>query len=95
MRTACCCVFVIDPLLRNHEAVAILICIWGSAPLGIVIGELVRRRLDRPGLGTAAAAAPPAEQAVRPQAQHLLLFRRWPAVWRLRSCGGDLSTSGR
>ncbi len=53
--------FVIDPLLRNHEAAAILICIWGSAPLGIVIGELVRRRLDRPGLGPTAAAAPPAE----------------------------------
>lgn len=53
--------FVIDPLLRNHEAAAILICIWGSAPLGIVIGEMVRRRLDRPGLGPTAAAAPPAE----------------------------------
>ena len=53
--------FVIDPLLRNHEAAAILICIWGSAPLGIVIGEVIRRRLDRPATGHAAAAAPPAE----------------------------------
>lgn len=52
--------FVIDPLLRNYEALAILICIWGSAPLGIVIGDLIRRRLDRPGLGPARAAAPPA-----------------------------------
>ncbi len=40
--------FVIDPLLREFEAVAILICIWGSAPLGIVLGDMVRRRLDRP-----------------------------------------------
>ncbi|MEM7302154.1 MAG: DUF2306 domain-containing protein [Pseudomonadota bacterium] len=39
--------FVLDPLLRNVEAAAILICIWGSAPLGILLGELVRRRLDR------------------------------------------------
>lgn len=38
--------FVLDPLLRNHEAAAILICIWGSAPLGILIAEIVRRRLD-------------------------------------------------
>lgn len=52
--------FVIDPLLREYEAAAILICIWGSAPLGIVIGDLVRRRLDRPGLGPVGAAAPPA-----------------------------------
>ncbi|MGI9351146.1 MAG: DUF2306 domain-containing protein [Rhizobiaceae bacterium] len=40
--------FVLDPLLRNVESAAILICIWSSAPLGIVLGELVRRRLDRP-----------------------------------------------
>ena len=38
--------FVIDPLLRNVESAAILICIWGSAPAGIVIAELIRRRLD-------------------------------------------------
>ena len=51
--------FVIDPLLRNYESAAILICIWGSAPLGIVIGDMIRRRLDRPGLSPASAAAPP------------------------------------
>ncbi len=39
--------FVIDPLLREFEAAAILICIWFSAPLGIVIAELIRRRLDQ------------------------------------------------
>ncbi|MGI9355908.1 MAG: DUF2306 domain-containing protein [Rhizobiaceae bacterium] len=38
--------FVLDPLLRNVEAAAILIVIWGSAPAGIVIAEMVRRRLD-------------------------------------------------
>ena len=39
--------FVIDPLLREFQAAAILICIWFSAPLGIVIAELIRRRLDQ------------------------------------------------
>ncbi len=36
--------FVLDPLLRNYEAAAILICIWLSAPLGILIAEVYRRR---------------------------------------------------
>ena len=49
--------FVIDPLFRNYEAVAILTCIWASAPLGIFIGELIRRRLDERSVGAAAAAA--------------------------------------
>ncbi len=40
--------FVLDPLLRNYEAAALLIVIWSSAPLGILIAETVRRRLDRP-----------------------------------------------
>ena len=40
--------FVIDPLLREVQSAAILICIWGSAPLGILLGDLVRRRIDRP-----------------------------------------------
>ena len=53
--------FVIDPLLRNFEAAAILICIWGSAPLGIVIAEIIRRRLDRPDHSATGAAAPAAE----------------------------------
>jgi len=39
--------FVLDPLLRNYEAASLLICIWASAPLGILIAELVRRRIDR------------------------------------------------
>lgn len=39
--------FVLDPLLRDYETAAIQICIWSSAPIGILVGELVRRRLDR------------------------------------------------
>ena len=39
--------FVLDPLLRNHEAAALLICIWFSAPLGILIAEVCRKRLGR------------------------------------------------
>jgi hypothetical protein len=38
--------FVLDPLLRDHEAVALLICIWFSAPLGMLIAEVIRRRID-------------------------------------------------
>ncbi|MEM9279023.1 MAG: DUF2306 domain-containing protein [Pseudomonadota bacterium] len=38
---------VLDPLLRNYETAAILICIWFSAPLGILIAEMVRRSIDR------------------------------------------------
>jgi len=38
--------FVLGPLLRDYEAAALLICIWFSAPLGIVIAEVFRRRLD-------------------------------------------------
>lgn len=40
--------FVIDPFLRNVEAAAILIVIWGSAPTGVLIAELIRRRIDDP-----------------------------------------------
>lgn len=36
--------FVLDPLLRNYEAASLLICIWFSAPLGILIAEVYRRR---------------------------------------------------
>jgi len=39
--------FVLDPLLRNWDTAAILICIWFSAPLGILIADVARRRLDR------------------------------------------------
>ncbi|MEM7289034.1 MAG: DUF2306 domain-containing protein [Pseudomonadota bacterium] len=49
--------FVIDPLFRNYEAVAILTCIWASAPLGILMGELIRRRLDGLGVRSPAAVA--------------------------------------
>jgi Predicted membrane protein (DUF2306) len=38
--------FVLDPLLRNHEAAALLICIWFSAPLGMLIAEVIRHRID-------------------------------------------------
>ncbi len=37
--------FVLGPLLRDHEAANILVCIWLSAPLGILIAEIVRRKL--------------------------------------------------
>lgn len=36
--------FVLDPLLRDYESMALLICIWFSAPLGIAIAEIARRR---------------------------------------------------
>jgi len=39
--------FVLDPLLRNYEAAALLTVIWASAPLGILIAEVIRRRLDQ------------------------------------------------
>lgn len=38
---------VLDPLLREYESAAILTCIWGSAPAGIIIAELIRRCIDR------------------------------------------------
>jgi len=49
--------FVLDPLLRDHEAVALLICIWFSAPLGMLIAEVIRRRID----GAAKLPAVPAK----------------------------------
>ena len=39
--------FVLGPLLRDYEAAALLICIWFSAPLGILIAEVARRYLDQ------------------------------------------------
>lgn len=39
--------FVLGPLLRNHDALSLQICIWFSAPLGIMIAELIRRRAAR------------------------------------------------
>ena len=50
--------FVLDPLLRQHEAVALLICIWFSAPLGLLVAEGIRRRIDavRPAIKTSTEA---------------------------------------
>jgi uncharacterized membrane protein len=39
--------FFLDPLLREHDAWALLIVIWGSAPLGLAVAELWRRARDR------------------------------------------------
>ena len=39
--------FVLGPILRNIEAATILICIWFSAPLGVLIAEGFRRRAIR------------------------------------------------
>lgn len=39
--------FVLGPILRNIEAANILICIWFSAPLGILIAERFRLRAIR------------------------------------------------
>jgi len=50
--------FVIDPLLRNVEAAALLIVIWGSAPMGILLAEVIRRRLDRIGNPSSATTMP-------------------------------------
>ncbi len=54
--------FVLGPLLRDYEAAALLICIWFSAPLGVLIAEVIRRRMDQRApsgvaLGTGSAAA--------------------------------------
>ena len=37
--------FVLGPLLRDYQAANILVCIWLSAPLGIIIAEVVRIKL--------------------------------------------------
>lgn len=55
--------FVLDPLLRNYEAAALLICIWFSAPLGILIAEGYRRRPDRRAAPMAGRAVAPATSA--------------------------------
>jgi hypothetical protein len=39
--------FVLGPLLRNHDSASLLICIWFSAPLGIALAEIIRRRGER------------------------------------------------
>ena len=39
--------FVLGPLLRNYDTASLLICIWFSAPLGILIAEFIRTRAAR------------------------------------------------
>jgi hypothetical protein len=53
--------FVLGPLLRNFDTASILICIWFSAPLGILIAEFIRRRAAR-------STALPARDRALPQA---------------------------
>ena len=48
--------FVIDPLFRDIEALAIQTCIWVSAPAGILIAEILRRRIDARAADAAVAA---------------------------------------
>ncbi|MGR8947674.1 MAG: DUF2306 domain-containing protein [Gammaproteobacteria bacterium] len=50
---------VTGPLLRNWESASILMSIWLSAPIGILIAEVWRRKLER-----APAAARTAAQAI-------------------------------
>lgn len=50
--------FVLDPLLRNVESAAILICIWFSAPLGVAIAEWWRLRSLRTPVIDARTATP-------------------------------------
>ena len=38
--------FALGPLLSSYNALALQICIWFSAPLGILIAEFIRRRFD-------------------------------------------------
>jgi hypothetical protein len=41
------------PILRDYPSANILLCIWVSAPLGILIAEVVRRKiLDKQSNGT-------------------------------------------
>ena len=42
--------FVLGPILRGYEAASVLFCIWLSAPLGVLIAEAMRRRIDNRGL---------------------------------------------
>lgn len=56
--------FVLGPLLRNHNTLSILICIWFSAPLGIMLAEFIRRRVARGG--PSSADTQPWSQAPRP-----------------------------
>ena len=48
--------FVLGPLLRGWDAAALLACIWLSAPLGVLIAEVARRRMEARGGARAAVA---------------------------------------
>ncbi len=56
--------FVLGPLLRNVDTASLLICIWFSAPLGIVLAEMIRLRLAR-GAALPAQKAPGAAAVAR------------------------------
>ena len=52
--------FVVGPMLRSYDTASILLCIWASAPLGILIAEVIRRRSAknaRQRIGTASGYA--------------------------------------
>lgn len=51
--------FVLGPLLRNHDTLSLQICIWFSAPLGIVLAEFIRWRQARGGRAPAARQTMP------------------------------------
>jgi hypothetical protein len=38
--------FVMGPVLRDYPSANILLCIWVSAPLGILIAEVARRKIE-------------------------------------------------
>jgi hypothetical protein len=44
---------VMGPILRDYPSANILLCIWVSAPLGILIAEIVRRKILDPQLNGA------------------------------------------
>lgn len=55
---------VTGPLFRNYESVSILLSIWLSAPLGILLAEIIRKKLEKraqtrgvPPLSSSTAAA--------------------------------------
>lgn len=57
---------VTGPLLREWESASLLISIWGSAPLGILLAEVLRRRWERHAHGARPTAATlPAGAAAR------------------------------
>ena len=47
------------PLLRNHESASLLISIWFSAPLGVLIAEYARTRLQPAGVSAVSPVPEP------------------------------------